>query len=273
MRRELASVDGGAELQIKAGLAIGTPNIQPRELATAAIKALENANGDALLAVAHDPTDLRGPAIAQMAEVTPMEYPMHAGSVESPHSPASSSSLRSRFEAWLKNWGAATGCTAGALIALQLGGGKSVPPVYFPWPESVAEFPVVDASGPRTVHLTRSEFSAAATAGFRVADIRITQAEADEKRYSSVQVRLTLENTSNRRHFISFYDFQAVDGKQQRLPLEPERMVRVADGIIGRWLAPGEKWTGWLFFRRKDAPIVGLEFQPDRFNHVLVQKQ
>jgi GGDEF domain-containing protein len=272
MRRELAAIDGNANLQIKAGLAVGTPNIQPRELATAALKALDSANGNTILTVAHDPTDLRAPALAQMADVAPLAHPMHSGSVESPQFAANVPTFRSRAEGWLKNWGAAAGCVVAALVALQLGGGKTVPQVYFPWPDSVTEFPTVDAAGPRTVRLNRTALPDGASAGFRISDVRITQGEPEEKRYSAAQVRLTVENTSNRRHYVSFYDFQAVDAKQQQIPLEPERMVRVSGGIVGRWMAPGEKWTGGIFFRRKDAPIVGIEFQPDRFNHILVRK-
>jgi GGDEF domain-containing protein len=272
VRRELTELDGNANLEIRAALAIGTPGIQPRELATAALKALDAAKADALVTVVHDPTDLRGPAIAQMVDVAPLELNMHRADVEPPSLLQTSVSLRNRFEHWLKNWGATAACFVGALIALQLGGGgKALPPSVFPWPDTVTEFPIVDSSGTRTVRLERSQLPNATSSAFKLSNLRIIQANAEEKRYLLGQVHLTIENTSTQTQYVSFCDFQAVDASQHRIAPEPERMIRVSEGIVGRWLRPGEIWSGWLFFRRMNTPIVGLEFQPDRFNHLLVQ--
>jgi hypothetical protein len=130
----------------------------------------------------------------------------------------------------------------------------------------------VDSSGTRTVRLERTVLPNAYSSAFKLLNPRIIQAHESDKRYQLVQVQITVENTSAQTQYVCFSDFQAIDASQHRITPEPERMIRVANGLIGRWLQPGERWTGWLFLRRMNEPIIGIEFQPDRFNSLRVQK-
>ena len=261
IRRELASIQEGAELSVVTSVAIGTAGVYGRELAQVATRAIDGAVGEDVV-IAIDEGDSRGKAIEGQSGVTVRRIAMHQSETESPGS-LDPVYFMERLVVWLRLWGPGGTCLLGALVVLGFSGGKALPNPVFPWPESLGQLQIVDRNGPRTVNIVRQLLTPTETAFWRISDAVVVQGNPRDGAYSFCQIRLTLTNRSNRTTYVSVYDFTAIDTAGRKWEIDPTRALRVDKGITGRWLNPGESWTGWLIVARGEKAITGLLFEPD----------
>jgi hypothetical protein len=106
--------------------------------------------------------------------------------------------------------------------------------------------------------------------GWTLSGAKITQGNPTDGPLGVCQVHLSITNSTDHTYYVSAFDFSAIDAKGHKLAIDPTRMLRLAQGIAGKWLACGETWSGWLIFPRGEAPITGLLFEPDRFTHIML---
>ena len=258
IRKELDSFDE-SRLSVRGVVVVGIPGVTSRSLTRAAADAVVTDRSLSELRVLCDPADVRANVISQMTDVK------HVATALARHDPNDSPiAIQSKaWQAWFRAWGAGLGCILVALLILRLpGSSASASPSYFPLPDNVTELPFIDQSGARTVHIIRTKLTDQQSSSWRVTDAIISQ--SDHGPYPLSQVRLSVTNTSNHTFYVSSFDFNAVDTTGRHISFPPERMLRMAQGISGRWLDPGDTWTGWLMTSRPNAPIASIEFTPDR---------
>ena len=165
--------------------------------------------------------------------------------------------------------GPSLGCFVATLVLLQCTGSNAPVPIgYFTWPDNLSEIQVVTSAGSRTVKLMRNTMPAQSAGGWTVSDVKIAQAGSADGQISTCQIHLTVTNSTGHTYYVSAFDFSVIDAKGRRWSLEPARMLRLDQGISGRWMNEGDRWSGWLLFPRRDAPITGVVFEPDRFTHI-----
>ena len=267
---EIASLSLTNRVTLVAGIAIGCSNVKPSSLVAAAVKSIDRTTPSALITVVHDPEDLRTTSIAQMSDTDVADFTMDSEDSEGDMLSDSALSLRQRFVSAARNWGAAIGCLTAAVLLLGVTGSKSpVRPVYYSWPDQLREIQIVDASGPRTVRLVRTNLGSQQAGNYALLNVSIVQGDPSDGRLEQCQIDLTIKNNSKNTLYVSVYDFAAIDASQQELAIEPERMVRSDKGITGKWMQPGEEWSGLLLVRRRNNAIKGLSFRPDRFTHLI----
>ena len=176
-----------------------------------------------------------------------------------------------RLTFWLRTWGPALGCFIAAFVLLQFTGGKAnAGPSYSTWPDNLQELQLVDSAGSRKVQLLRATFPAESAGGWTLSEGRIVQGNPDDGPLSPCEIHLDITNTTSHTYYVSAFDFYALDAKGQRIAIDPMRMRRMAAGLAGRWMSPGETWSGWLLFPRRDAAVTQLVFEPDRFTHIVL---
>lgn len=263
--KELASNDTENQLTVSAVVVVGIPGATARSLTRAASGALSAADPARLVRVVCDRADVRANVISQMAEVEQLGVNLDRSDPDEPIATTRNDS----WSDWIRVWGAGVGCLLAAVVLLRISAGRApTTHGYFPFPDSLTEIPVMDETGTRTVRLERNRLADQQAKSWRLTDALLIQGDPSTGPYAQCQVRLTVTNTSAHTFYVSAYDFTAVDDKGHRFPFAPERMLRMPQGISGRWLSPGESWTGWLITARQNAPVVAVEFEPDRYTRL-----
>jgi hypothetical protein len=270
IKTELSILDASEGLSLCATIAIGIPSVTSRGLAAAAMRGLQLEH-QSLITVVHDPADVRANVIGQMTDVTHEGVTMARRSGSEDAQPLHLD-LAQRGVLWLRTWGPSLGCVIAALACLLLLGGKATgQPNVFAWPDNLAEVQVVDSAGPRSVRLQRSSPAAASSGKWSLSDVRVVQGVPQDGVFAAVQVHVEVSNMTRHTFFVSSYDFEAIDEKGRHLQFDPRGMVRMIHGITGKWLDPGESWSGWLRANRLDAPIKQIVFEPDGHTRIVVE--
>ncbi len=265
IRKEFSSLQVQNELSVSSVIVVGSPDVTARGLSRAAAEWLGSDSQSAQVRVLCDPADVRAAVISQLGDVE-----FHAASLDK-RNPDEAPIVTKSYD-WrggMRTWGPAIGCLAAAGLLLRVTSGK-VPTTfaYFPYPDAMTEFPVVDQSGSTTVHLKRTVLAIGETNNWRLTDGLVVQGNPTDGPLVLCQIRIAVTNRSATRFYVSSFDFKAVDEKGRRLRFDPLRVRRMAQGLTGRWLEAGESWVGWMPLLRQDALIVGLEFEPDRFTRI-----
>jgi GGDEF domain-containing protein len=272
IRGELATV-GERSLGLFAGIGIGSPRGSARELERAAETALAAADRDTT-AVAHDPGDARAGILAQILNVHHLEFSMAQDDAYGDLSPTTEPTLRELAVAWLKRWGPGLGCLAATPLILSFKSQSATSsPTSFPWPDHLHEIPLLSETGASNVRLFRSTLSAEDSGTWKLSEGRLVQPDPSSQLLRACQVRVTITNLSTSSRYVSAADFSLFDttGREGRVDLL--RQVRLAEGLTGKWVAPGESWSGWLLITRSDAPVKGVVFRPDAMTRIAMRRQ
>lgn len=266
---ELNELSTSSKPRLSAAIAIGIPNVTARGLTKAAVQALDKQT-DSAIVVVHDPADVRADIVAQMSDVDRMSIAMDRREPEI-GTELAGTGVRAQFMLWLRSWGPAVGCMVGALLWLQVTGGRAAA-LALPraWPDNLTEVQVVTPSGARTVHLVRQMFVGQSSAGWTI-DGFIVQGNPAEGRYTFFQIHVTVTNHTKHPYFVSVDDFLALDSDSRSFQFNPDRMLQFEEGITGRWLGPGESFSGWLAAHRDNAPINRLIFEPTRNSRLVLE--
>ncbi len=268
IRSELTAIKASGGLSLSAVIAVGNANVTARALAAAAVEFV-NAGNAALVTVIHDKADLRSETISQMRDVAHKTAPMHRSEPNANVLSTATPDLRTRGMLWLRAWGPAFGCFAATALLLQItGGGSPASSAYFTWPDNLTELQVLSSTGSKTVRLMRNTMAAQSAGGWTLSGAKITQGNLEDGPLNPCQIQLSITNTTGYTYYVSAFDFSVIDAKGRKFAIDITRMLRLAQGIGGRWLPSGETWSGWLQSPRGDAPIAALEFAPDRFTRI-----
>lgn len=264
IRGELAVFD----LQLSVGIAFGRAGVSARGLCDAATKSLSY-DKNAVLSVVSDPTDLRGETISQMPDVAHRELTMRSRDKNAGQAAASE---KARLGTWLRIWGPPIGCLIAAALVIGFTGKsrEALAPSQYPWPDNLTELQIVNRTGPKTVRIVRSSLPTLSSGGWTLSNGTFAQASPAEKGSPQCQMRITITNATGRTYYVSASDFEVADSNGTRWALGPVRMLRLTDGIAGRWMNPGDTWTGWLLLARRGAPITEVSFQPDRSTRIVL---
>jgi GGDEF domain-containing protein len=270
IRSELEAQGVNGKLGVTASVALGIPGATARGLATAALKAIQVPQ-ESLVTVVHDPDDVRSAVVGQMSDVTHLAVQMERSEADgNPTAAGKSTPLRN----WLTHWGPAAACISGAFAWLQLTGGKvPLQSNSFAWPATLDQVQVVDSSGSRVVRLQRKSLPSQSSSNWRLEDILLVQGEPADGAFPACQVYVSVTNQSRHSFYVSAEDFAAIDASGRVFPFDPLRMLRFEHGIAGRWLNPGDKWSGWLLMYRRDAPVMSVTFEPDRSTRLVASVQ
>jgi GGDEF domain-containing protein len=268
IRGELAAL-GDESSGLSVGIGIGSPRGSARDVAGAAHAALAAVDGDTTT-VAHDPGDARSGILSQIPHVHHIEFSMSAEDAYGLPPSAAETTFRELMLVWLKRWGPAFGCLAVTPLVLMIRSPRGpLGPAYFPWPDQLKEVPLLGESGASQVKLVRTMLSVASSASWTLSNGKLVQPEAGSQLLRACQVRLTVANVSNSPRYVSGADFWLRDSAGREGRVEMQRQVRLAEGLSGKWLAPGESWSGWLVHTRGDAPVTGVVFRPDSVTRVV----
>ena len=143
-------------------------------------------------------------------------------------------------------------------------------PSYYTWPENLEEVQVVDNTGSKKIRLLRSTLPAQSAGGWALSEGKIVQGNPADGPLVPCEIHLSITNSTGHTYYVSAFDFTPVDAKGQRITIDPMRMLHMTEGLAGRWMGPGETWSGWLLFLRRDALVTGIVFEPDRFTHIVL---
>jgi hypothetical protein len=266
---ELNELSTASKPRLSAAIAIGIPNVTARGLTKAAVEAL-NKPTDSAIVVVHDPADVRADIVAQMTDVDRISNTMDRREPEI-GTELPGSGVREQFMLWLRSWGPSVGCMVGALLWLQVTGGKVVASARtHAWPDSLTEVQVVTSSGARTVHLVRQNLVAQRSAGWSAEGL-IVQGNPTEGQFTFFEIHVTVTNQTKHPYFVSVHDFLALDAEGRSFQFNPDRMLRFEDGMTGQWLRPGESLSGWLAAHRDKSPISKLVFEPTRNSRLVLE--
>lgn len=270
IRKLLENEVTASNLSVRSVVVVGSPSVTARGLTSSAVVDLASGSDASNLKVLCDPADVRSTVISQMSDVQHVAVSLEKLNPDAVPTPSPHHSWRT----WTRSWGPALGCLLAAWLLLQLTSSKaSNAASYFPLPESVTELPILDQNGSKVVHIVRSRLTKQQSDNWSLSDGLLIQSDPkDGNLYPGCQIHITITNISEHNFYVSAYDFKAVDESGRRIGFAPERMLRMTEGITGRWLAPGETWTGWLITVRQAAPIVSLEFTPDRFTRLTLNQ-
>jgi hypothetical protein len=229
-----------------------------------AASAALNAADANTIAVAHDPGEARAGLLSEIGDVRHVEFAIDRDGSDRGLVPRDEASARDSVKRWLKAWGPALGCLAGTVVLLRISSPPGPPRiVVFPWPDHLTKMPVMTAAGPSNVKLVRSALSTESTAGWRVSGRKLVQPDPAEQSYRACQVEVDVTNLSGTARYVGAQDFSLLDTTGREWRVEPRLVVRLANGLGGKWVGPGETWSGWLQQARGDAPVTGLVFAPD----------
>jgi hypothetical protein len=266
IRQELTGLGEGDHCSLSAVVVVGGPGMHDRDLTDAAANLLSRAQVNSTL-VQIDATDMRAEAISQLNGVMVDRQPYsHPDLVAC--SDHRQDSFWERRADWFRSWGASLGCVASAFLILGITGGKPPPTTSFPWPDSLREVQVVDEHSSRIVPLERMTLAARSVSDWAIPESLLVQGTSKEPTFRVVQFRVNVRNTSNHTFFVGPADFTMVDISGRRLSFDELRSMRISQGLVGFWIRPGEARAGWLVGFRQDAPIVAVEFAPNRQTRV-----
>lgn len=269
IRSELRAVDTDSNLELCVSFVVGTPSASALALEAVATEGLRAADGKTITVVC-DTGDARASAMAQLPDTKILELPIARDLTEA-DAPVEHAGMARRVRTWLHEWGAAAGCflLACAILYVGMAGSKRTDVVRaYPWPDDLAEFPVVDASGAKRVRLVRRHPPDEAHGRWQVADVKITQAAEFDPRFRMAQIHVAIKNLGTSVRFVSLFDFTALDSAGHELEFDPRFILNLAQPIDGKWLAAGETWSGWLQIPRHPEPITGIVFKPDPTSRV-----
>lgn len=262
IRAELAALGPEAGLELRVAFAMGPKGTSVRSIVDAAVMALKAAD-TALLTVAVDPKDGRVPLLATVADVRKIDVPM-APLVLPPATPTPGKSAlgRPRLATWLRGWGPVLLCLAGVPTVMAMGAGKSDFDRAFPWPPDLQSLPILDGTGTSQVRLVHQRLKDEAADGWKLSGALMTQAEPESQKVRKVEFRVEVTNQSKSSRYVSLFDFVALDAAGNELEFALNRVMKYAQPLDGRWLDPGESWSGWMFVVRNNAPVSALVFNP-----------
>ncbi len=270
IRLEISTIDETVRPTLSVAVSIGSPGVTAKGL-IAPVRQTLASTSDSTLTVMLDPTDVRALSIAQLGGIDVKHTPMAISQEDAKGSDESDSDFSlTRSLSWGRTWGLPFACLAGAILLLNLTGHASQIQTSFPWPENLTELQIVDPSGPKTIRLTRTHLPDQATSEWALSDVLLIQGNIKDGSYALCQIHVAVRNNSKHSYFVSPYDFTAIDKSGSKLVFDPQRALRIANGLTGKWLAPGESISGWLPIIRRDAEIAGLVFWPDRDNHIVI---
>lgn len=264
IQHELAEFEDAVQLTVSAGIAVGIPGASARGLVKAAVAALEHCppeQSNALVTAVHDPSDVRTPNLQQMSGVF-----AHGSSMErrDPNADALDAPAPTNTQAidWARRWGPSLGCILAALVILIVSAPASAIKVgSYPWPDTLDGVQVYDERGSRTVPLVRTQLAPVSALGWTLSDVMIVQPTPGEAAVNLVEIRVRITNGTPASRYVSALNFSVTDANKKTLSLAPQQMLRMSQGITGKWLKPGETWSGWLRTTRT-APITELVFEP-----------
>jgi hypothetical protein len=167
---------------------------------------------------------------------------------------------------WLRGWGIALACLGAVPLVLMIGDKGGEPATIFPWPDNLKEVPTYDSKGVSSVRLLRSSARPLSDGTWQVEEAQAVQLEPTAAHASAgiVQVRLTISNRSSSAQHLTMFDITVLDDQGRQIRAEPKYSLRYEQPLGARTLGPGERWSGWLSFRRRDATIKALVVQPRR---------
>ena len=267
LRHELSSIDGGEHLSLSTVVAVGAAGTTGLGVASAATGVISTAVQDGILVVV-DPADVRSVSISQISGITLVKFVMARHPLEGS---LSSTKLRQEKGVFFtfKRWLPAFACFVGAIAVLLISGRTSPLVGAYPWPETMKDVLVVDQRGQRSVRLVRTHLGTVRQGNWEVMKATLVQGELADGLYPSCQIYVSIRNHSSRLHYVSAYDFTAFDRAGRVFSFGPLQMLRLAGGVTGKWLSPGESMSGWIRFSRFDEPIEGIRFEPDRNTHIV----
>lgn len=266
IRTELTVWEGRCDLSLVAAVAVGTAGVHGRGLAAAAANGITAGSSNSI-AVLVDPADSRSVSIEQMNGVEVRATKMARMNADDAAS-SDGSSTAQHLVPWFRAWGPGLAFVLGALLTMATTRGKATPAGVFPWPENLTELQIVDAKGPKAIRLQRTPLADHATARWRLSNAYVVQGDPASEFYGGCQVNVTITNRSDSSSYVSLFDFEAVDADGGTWQFDPLRIVRLRDGLTGRWLGPSETWSAWLLLVRGHSPITALRFHPDRYTQI-----
>jgi GGDEF domain-containing protein len=264
IRSDLAELDEGLELRV--AFAMGPVGTSARAVLGAASAAIEAADAKAIT-VAVDPKDGRVPLLATVQDVRTLETEMERSLLDSREKVAPEAS---GLRATLRAWGPVVACFGGVPIVMALGGGSGEIEKVYPWPPDLTTLPSVNASGTSMVRIVRQDLPGVSSADWEISG-SMTQAEPGQHRILGVEFHLAVTNRSKSGQYVSVYDFTALDASGKELEFVPRRVMRMPEPLDAKWLQPGETWSGWLSINRKEEPVRGIVFRPDRRTQLIAR--
>ncbi len=268
---ELDALKGNCEVSLVAGIAVGGASVTARGLAAAALESTTK-SGSALLTVVYDESDLREPAILQLSDVAHQKVQMVRQDTSKITPETLAPDFVARTVAWLRTWGPGLGCFLACLALLQYTSSKgSTGPTYYVWPENLQELQIVDGTGSRKCRLLRVDLPSESAGGWTLSEGKIVQGDPADGPLASCQIHVNVTNSTSHAYYVSSYDFTPMDATGRKFTVDPTRMLLMDQGLAGRWMNPGESWSGWLVFPRRDAAITELVFEPDRFTRIVLK--
>jgi len=264
---ELAKQQSAAGLILCSSIAIGIPCVTARGLAAAAVRPL-NDKSDSAITVVHDAADVRTNVLGTMSNVAHLSINMERRDQDPSLNPTPSG-IGQFLQNLLRDWGFGFACIFGAVLLMYLTGSKGAPLAKsYAWPPNFTEVELVDSTGVHTVHLVRHAFTAQSSANWSLSDVTMAQGNPADGFFAPVQIHLTITNRSEHRYYVGASDFAAIDANGHRFEFDPQRMLHFDQGITGRWLSPGDSWSGGMIISRGIAPIEKIVFQPDRVTRI-----
>jgi GGDEF domain-containing protein len=255
-----------AEMSAIGALALLGGTATSNDLGQGAETALRAASEPGTVVVAHEPNDGGTAMLDEFKDLQRVliEVKSDSGVVveEEPEGP----SVGARVGRWLKGWGVALACLGAVPIVVMIGNQGGGPKLIYPWPENLKAVPTLDAAGVRSVRVLRSEARAQSDGVWRVDEARLVQLElnANHPSVGFAQVHLTITNRSSVAQHLTIFDITAIDEYGRVLRVDPKGSLRFERALGARTLGPGERWSGWLSFIRRDALVKSLIVQPAR---------
>ncbi len=264
-----------AKLVVKGALVLASAGATVEELERAGEAALAKVARAGGVAAAHEAGEGAAAMLDEFKELERVEVSFARASAGAPPLEDRPRKLGDHVVAWVKGWGPALGCLAAAPILLGVTSRGGEVKRSYPWPESLKALPIVDATGARTVPISRTRAQPLSDGIWSVEEALVVQVEPESQTpaQAGVQVRLTIANRTTRARHLSMFDVLAVDGEGRRLLAHPKASLSF-DGALGaRAIEPGAKWTGWLQFTRRGSGVRGLILQPSRESRLYLPLQ
>jgi len=245
-------------LAILGGKAVASDLAQGVETALGAAK-------DGSVVVAHEAADGSAAMLEEFKDLQHVPLTVDSSTAEV-HEEEERPSVGAIVAGWLRGWGIALACLGAVPLVLMIGDKGGEPATIFPWPDNLKEVPTYDSKGVSSVRLLRSSARPLSDGTWQVEEAQAVQLEPTAAHASAgiVQVRLTISNRSSSAQHLTMFDITVLDDQGRQIRAEPKYSLRYEQPLGARTLGPGERWSGWLSFRRRDATIKALVVQPRR---------
>lgn len=268
LRSELATAGADSGLELKVAFVMAPFGTSARSIVNAAgvVLAVADVFG---ITVGVDPNDGRASLLAAVPDLRRVDVAMDHpdSSVQAmPKQPA-----RSRLGAWVRGWGPIGVCLAGVPAIMAIGAGKSDLERQAPWAPDITSVPVRDGLGSSETKLVRHHLTEETSSDWKLSAGKLTQGDPNSQTVRQVEVYLEVTNLSKFRRYVSFYDFSAVDADGNELEFPSRRVMKLDKPLDGRWLARGEKLSGWMSVWRGEKPVTAIVFRPFGSAHMLAR--